>query len=99
MKWPLWNSKLKCLELKNSYLFNRVLAMHVTAAQVMCEKYRKPLEAEFGGKLCIVELSLLEKALFVLMRNWIERNLKKDVPTNRHVCVSAFIRTHCVMSV
>lgn len=63
-------------------------AVHVDA-QVMCDKYRQPLEAEFDGKVGVVELSLLDKTLFVVLRNWIERNLKKDVPASRHVCVTA----------
>lgn len=52
----------------------------------MCDEYRKQLEGEFGDKVGVVELSLLDKAVFMWMRNWIERNLKRDVSSYRHVC-------------
>lgn len=62
------------------------LQCYVHSAQVMCDKYRKPLEGEFyGDKMGLVELSLLDKAVFVLAQNWIERNLKRDIPPSRHV--------------
>lgn len=61
----------------------------------MCDQYRKHLEGVFGDKVGLVELSLLDKAVFIRMRNWIERNLKKDVPSCRHVS-NCFVLSMCV---
>lgn len=51
----------------------------------MCDRYRNQLEREFGDKVGPVELSLLEKAVFIWMGNWIERNLRKEVASYRQV--------------
>ena len=54
--------------------------------QVMCDEYRKPFQKTFqNGGMRFLEISLLDKAVFVFMQNWIESNLKKDVSADRHV--------------
>ena len=56
----------------------------------MCDQYRKQLDGEFGDKVSSVELSLLENAAFIWMRNWIEHNLKKEIASYRQVCALVF---------
>lgn len=53
--------------------------------QRMCDHYRKLMEGEFDEKVCVVELSLLDKSVYIFMQNWIEHNLRKAIPSNRHV--------------
>ena len=71
-----------------------LMGLKTARLQAMCEQYRKPLEGEFSeDKVKVLELSLLDKALYVFMQKWIERNLKKAIPPTRHVCVCVCVHT------
>ena len=62
--------------------------------QVMCDEYRKPFQKTFengGMSPKLLEISLLDKAVFLFMQNWIERNLKKDVSADRHVLQAVIV--------
>ena len=59
----------------------------------MCNQYRAPFEQEFAQEesVKVLELSLLDKALFRLLRGWVQRNLRKTLPPQRHVSLPSWI--------
>ena len=61
--------------------------------QAMCNQYRAPFEREFAQEetVKVLELSLLDKALFRLLRGWVRRNLRKTLPPQRHVSLRSQI--------
>ena len=57
----------------------------------MCDQYRAPFEREFAGKepVQVLELSLLDKPVFRLIRGWVQRNLRKRLDPQRHVSLNS----------
>lgn len=53
--------------------------------QKTCDQYRKVLEENFYGRVPVLDLSLLENRTFVWLQAWITKNLRKTIPSSRHV--------------
>ena len=72
----------------HTYIRTCTALMHVTLClQRTVEQYRAPFEGEFKGQndVGVYELSLVDKLFYRIMRRWIERNLRKSVPSERQV--------------
>lgn len=76
-----------------AWFWNGTLASHLSLyhlilswlSQEACDRYREVMEEEFCGRVPVLDLSLLEKMMFIWLQSWIIRNLRKSMPANRHV--------------
>ena len=64
----------------------------------MCDKYRFHFEDNFISHpdVRVYELSILDRAVFRILRGWIERNLKNKLDNRRHVRIRGDVDRRCM---